>query len=61
MLVPYVELGDVAPPKDLLANSRRLLLERRLLPIADEGDVIVVATPACLIRARWTSFGMAGA
>jgi general secretion pathway protein E/type IV pilus assembly protein PilB len=45
MLVPYLELENVTPPKDLLARfPARLLLERRLMPVADEGDVIVVAT-----------------
>src|SRR5256885_8124283 len=38
MLVPYIELENVTPPKDLLAKfPARLLLERRLLPVTAQG------------------------
>src|SRR4051812_24094142 len=44
--IPYMELEDFTPPKDLLARfPARLLLERKLLPVAEEPDgVITVAT-----------------
>src|SRR5215207_3119892 len=61
MLVPYIELEEVAPPKELLARfPARLLLERRLLPVADEGDVIVVATSRLFDTSALDELRMAG-
>jgi general secretion pathway protein E/type IV pilus assembly protein PilB len=41
----YVELEKVEPPKELLARfPARILLNQKLLPLADEGDAILVAT-----------------
>jgi general secretion pathway protein E/type IV pilus assembly protein PilB len=61
MLVPYLELEDFSPPKDLLARfPARLLLERRLLPVADEGDVIVVATSRLFDTSALDELRMAG-
>ena len=43
--VPYMELENFTPPKDLLARfPARLLLDRRVLPVAQEDDAVVVAT-----------------
>ena len=61
MLVPYIELEEVTPPKELLARfPARLLLERRLLPVADEGDVIVVATSRLFDTSALDELRMAG-
>src|SRR5687768_6782259 len=61
MLVPYLELEDFTPQKDLLARfPARLLLERRLLPVADEGDVIVVATSRLFDTSALDELRMAG-
>ena len=61
MLVPYIELEEFTPPKDLLARfPARLLLERRLLPVADEGDVIVVATSRLFDTSALDELRMAG-
>ena len=61
MMVPYIELEEVAPPKELLAKfPARLLLERRLLPVADEGDVIVVATSRLFDTSALDELRMAG-
>jgi len=44
--IPYMELDEFDPPRELLARfPARLLLERKLLPVAEEPDgVVVVAT-----------------
>ncbi len=43
--IPYAELENVNPPKELLAKfPARILLERQLLPLQDHGNVITVAT-----------------
>jgi general secretion pathway protein E/type IV pilus assembly protein PilB len=61
MLVPYLELENVQPPRELLARfPARLLLERRLLPVADEGDVIVVATSRLFDTSALDELRMAG-
>ncbi|HZN66941.1 MAG TPA: ATPase, T2SS/T4P/T4SS family [Tepidisphaeraceae bacterium] len=44
--VPYMELEEFSPPKELLAKfPARLLLERRLLPVSQDADgTVVIAT-----------------
>jgi general secretion pathway protein E/type IV pilus assembly protein PilB len=43
--LPYAELDKAEPPKELLAKfPARILLNQKLLPLADEGDAILVAT-----------------